>query len=124
MQALKLHIQIMNECVKLIMMSVVVMSESTQLTGCTVLHFSSGARETSGVKSIKFTKTNWIKLFYSSAFQCQYFYYTAAVLGPCIADRNVTLHKPLVSAGQEDRHRAETQTQQRLPFKMEDKQTI
>lgn len=56
MQALKLHIQIMNECVKLIM-SVVVMSESTQLTGCTVLHFSSGARETSGVKSIKFTKT-------------------------------------------------------------------
>lgn len=76
------------------------------------------------LKALNSPKHTFIKLFYSSAFQCQYFYYTAAVLGPFIADRNVTLQKPLVSAGQEDRHRAETQTQQRLPFKMEDKQTI
>lgn len=47
----------MNECVELIIMSVVVMSASAQLTGCTVLQFSSGVKETSGVKSIKFTKT-------------------------------------------------------------------
>lgn len=76
------------------------------------------------LNALKTPKHTCIKLFYSSAFQCQYFYYTAAILGPCVADRNVTLQKPLGSAGQEDRHRAETQTIQRLPFKMEDKQTI